>query len=191
MRVGPHAAPPSLWLHSALHPPLAHPRAGLRGIQPILVQLDDVGVVHQRQLLKHGLDLLLGKEDGRGGAIMTWSKGGMDRPHLMGRKGLPIPEVEFVPHHFYPLLRVHGQKGALDPRHVPLVHLGGKDVCLGTNRARVWTWSLSQPSPNHECAASSAQLSVRAGGAEAGDLPPRRIGVVSRGGPGCEAGFRG
>lgn len=48
----------------------------------------------------------------------------------MGRKGLPIPEVKFVPHHFYPLLRVHGQKGALDPRHVPLVHLGGKDVCV-------------------------------------------------------------
>lgn len=66
LRVGLHAAPPSLWLHSALHPPLAHPRAGLRGVQPILVQLDDVGVVHQRQLLKHGLDLLLGKEDGRG-----------------------------------------------------------------------------------------------------------------------------
>lgn len=75
MRVGPHAAPPSLWLHSALHPPLAHPRAGLRGIQPILVQLDDVGVVHQRQLLKHGLDLLLGKEVGRGDDQQYGAKG--------------------------------------------------------------------------------------------------------------------
>lgn len=75
MRVGPHAAPPSLWLHSALHPPLAHPRAGLRGIQPILVQLDDVGVVHQRQLLKHGLDLLLEKKDGRGGNQRYRAKG--------------------------------------------------------------------------------------------------------------------
>lgn len=119
------------------------------------------------------------------GAITIWSKGGMDRPYLMGRKGLPIPEVEFVPHHFYPLFGVHGQKGALNPWHVPLVHLGGKDVCPSTNRLRVWTWSLP-PFPHHECTASPAQLRGRAGGGEAGDLPSKGIGVVSTGGPGCE-----
>lgn len=101
----------------------------------------------------------------------------------MGRKGLPIPEVEFVPHHFYPLLGVHGQKGALNPRHVPLVHLGGKDVCPNTNRVRVWTWSLP-PSPNVLPALPSSEGELGVG--EAGDLPSRRIGVVSRGGPGCE-----
>lgn len=97
----------------------------------------------------------------------------------MGRKGLPIPEVEFVPHHFYPLFRVHGQKGALNPGHVPLVHLGGKDVCPDTHRPRVCTWSLPQPSPNHECVASPAQLSGKAGEGEAGNLEPRgERGVV-------------
>lgn len=48
---------------------------------------------------------------------------GMGRPHLMGREGLPIPEVQLIPHHLHPLLCVHGQEGALDPWHVPLVHL--------------------------------------------------------------------
>jgi hypothetical protein len=43
--------------------------------------------------------------------------------------------VELVPHHFYPLLGIHGQKGALDPWHIPLVHLGkGGGVCPGMCR---------------------------------------------------------
>lgn len=53
----------------------AHPGSGLGGIQPVLVQLDNVGVVHQRQLLKHGLDLLLG----RGGAVTRETRGGPGR----------------------------------------------------------------------------------------------------------------
>lgn len=110
----------------------------------------------------------------------------------MGRKGLPIPEVEFVPHHFYPLFRVHGQKGALNPGHVPLVHLGGKDVCPDTNRPRVWTWSLPQPSPSHECVASPAQLSGKAGEGKAGEsITQGEEGWCPGAGPEGKAGFRG
>lgn len=52
----------------------------------------------------------------------------------MGCEGLPIPEVQLIPHHLHPLLCVHGQEGALDPWHVPLVHLavgeGGMSVAI-------------------------------------------------------------
>lgn len=95
-----NGCPARWWPHPAPGLPVAHPRTGLGGIQPVLMQLDNVRVVHQGQLLKHGLDLL-----------------------LVGRKGLPVGEVQLIPHHLHPLLRVHGQEGALDPWHVPLVHL--------------------------------------------------------------------
>lgn len=59
----------------------------------------------------------------------------MPQPHLVCREGLPVTEVQLVPHHLHPLFRVHSQEGALDPGHVSLVHLvgggGNMNVLLG------------------------------------------------------------
>lgn len=54
------------------------------------------------------------------GGVGGWGSG----PYLMDQEGLPVSEVQLVPHHLHPLLSVHGQERALDPRHVSLIHLG-------------------------------------------------------------------
>jgi len=45
--------------------------------------------------------------------------------HLVRFKGLLVGEEQLIPHHLHALLCVHGKEGALDARHVPLVHLRG------------------------------------------------------------------
>lgn len=61
---------------------------------------------------------------GRCGARWARSRrGGM--AHLVCFKGLLVSEEQLVPNHLHALLRVHGKEGALDARHVPLVHLRG------------------------------------------------------------------
>ena len=51
-------------------------------------------------------------------------QGGGSGPYLVDQEGLPVSKVQLVPHHLHPLLSVHGQECALDPRHVSLIHLG-------------------------------------------------------------------
>lgn len=79
----------------------------------------------------------------RGGRRPCW----VGMSHLVRFEGLLVSEEQLVPHHLHTLLRVHGQEGALDARHVPLVHL------QGTGRWETATALPAAPGPPGERAA--------------------------------------
>lgn len=71
----------------------------------------------------------------RPGRCGGWSEGRWARSrqggmaHLVCFKGLLVGEEQLIPHHLHALLRVHGEEGALDAWHVPLIHLRGTARC--------------------------------------------------------------
>lgn len=69
-------------------------------VRPVPVEVDDVGMLELREALEHLSDLV-----------------------LLSLVVLPFRELHLVPHHLHALFRVHGQVRAVDPGHVPLLHL--------------------------------------------------------------------
>lgn len=74
-------------------------------ICPVAVKLDYVGVLQLRQVLKHLLNFL-----------------------LLRLEVLPLRELHLVPNDLDPLLCVHGQVGAVDAGHIPLLHLENTNI---------------------------------------------------------------
>lgn len=68
---------------SPVPPQTPYPCLQVLHIQPVLVELHNVGVIHQHQLLKHGLDLLLGAHRAQG-RCGSWDGAGQGRWWLPG-----------------------------------------------------------------------------------------------------------
>lgn len=75
--------------------------------------------------LQVGGKLLLGCRNT--GAVGTFPI--MRADYLVCFEGLLVSEEQLIPHHLHAFLRVHGEEGALDARHVPLIHLQGTKIC--------------------------------------------------------------
>lgn len=69
-------------------------------VRPVPVEVDDVGMLELREAFEHLSDLV-----------------------LLSLVVLPFRELHLVPHHLHAFLRVHGQVRAVDPGHIPLLHL--------------------------------------------------------------------
>lgn len=79
----------------------SHPRLIVMRIGPVPMKFDYVRMLELCEALEDDLDLL-----------------------LLRLKVLAFGELHLIPHHLDTLLGVHGQVGAIDARHVALLHLG-------------------------------------------------------------------